>query len=347
MVLSLVVVAAASGVYLATSSAFTSVDSSSQLQDSARFATYILRRTVQQIGYEDYTASSAGYSRSSELVASAALPTCVQSDICGFNNRAMTVDDVIANSPGTTGTLTGGFYSDTLIARFQGQGAQVLSPTTRTRSPPSTTVGDGSMIDCGGNSVASNDEASRTSRAMSALYVGVNSVTGEPELYCSSLSYASSAAGAGRPPVPLVKGVEVFKVMYEVGNDTADSSGVSDGGLDVYRWVRADQVAGLALTNASERADGTKRVNDAVNAWRNVVSVRFGLVIRGDIGSAPLPATAQTLFPLGAEFAVTGDPATTYVPPIDTRLRRVVTFTINIRNTQNAFFTTPKPATSP
>ena len=327
MTISLVIVIAASGVYLLSGQAFTTVDSASQLQDSERFATYILRRMVQQAGYEDFSEFATDSGRAQSGAAGGGDPTCVQADLCGFQNEAVPVAKIIAGTAGTTGTLSGPYYTDTLVAQFQGQSTfnTALSP------PAPTSIADGTIIDCSGNPIPSALVPPPT-RAMSALFVEIDSVTGEPELNCASRNPAS---GAGRPRWPIVKGVEVFKVMYEVGNDLTDSAGnnVPDGVADKFQWVRADQVATLPITKPAKST-----VSAAVNAWQNVVAVRFGLVLRGDLGTATPPSAAVTLYPLGQDLAVSGDPATNYVPPIDSRLRRVVTFTVHLRNRGSAFY---------
>ena len=325
MVISLVVIGAASSLYLISNQSFTTVDSSSQLQDSARFATYILRRMVQQSGYEDFSDYAADAGRAKSNMAWAGQPICVQSDLCGFNNSIVPVANIVAGTAGSNGTLPGPFYSDTLVVQFQGQ--SLTDPATK---QPSATA-DGSIIDCSGTPVAGNTTVPPT-RAMSALYVEINSVTDEPELYCSSRIFTT---GAGRPRTPLVKGVEVFKVMYEVGNDVegAPTTNAPDGTPDRFRWVSADQVAGLAITKPANST-----TSPAVTAWQSVVAVRFGLVLRGDAGTASPPAAAVTYYPLGQDLANAADPATTYVAPIDSRLRRVVTFTVHLRNRNNAFF---------
>lgn len=327
MVITLIVVIAASSVYLISSQSFTTVDSSSQLQDSARFGTYILRRMTQQSGYEDYSEYAADFGRAKSVNAWAGEPTCVQTDLCGFENRVMPVASVISGGPGTSGTLPGPFYTDTLSVQFQGQ--STINPAT---GEPTATP-DGSIIDCSGTPIPSN-VASPPTRAMSTLYVAINGITGEPELNCSS---RDPVTGAGRPAWPLVKGVEVFKVMYQVGNDTDGSAtGGPDGVPDRFRWVRASQVATLPITKPSGST-----VADDVNAWQNVIAVRFGMVIRGDVGTAARPIAVTPLYPLGTDLAAAADPALTYLPPLDTRLRRVVTFTVHLRNRQNAFFSTP------
>ncbi len=322
MTISLVIIVAASGVYLLSGQAFTSVDSASQLQDSGRFATYILRRMVQQAGYEDYSEFAADFGRSQSVAAWSGEPTCVQADLCGFNNKVLTVANIVAGDPGVTGTLSGPYYTDTLVVQFQGQS----TINTAANPPVPTAVPDGSIVDCSGSPIPSNLVAP-PKRAMSVLSVAVNGVTGEPELNCASKVVVDGIA--------LVRGVEVFKVMYEVGDDLTDTAGTGgpDGVPEKFKWVRADQVDTLTITKPAKST-----ASAAVNAWQNVVAVRFGLVLRGDLNTAPVPAAPVTLYPLGKDLAVATDPATTYVPPLDSRLRRVVTFTVHLRNRGSAFY---------
>jgi type IV pilus assembly protein PilW len=325
MVLTIVVVVAASSVYLISSQSFTTVDASTQLQDSARFATYILRRMAQQSGYEDYSAFAAGLNRA-QASWPAGTPVCAQSDICGFDNQVAGVAAITSGTGVATGTLPGGFYTDTLVVQFQGQ-------SLINTSGELTATADQSMIDCSGDGVPSST-VSPPVRGISSLYVSINSITSEPELNCSSRNLATGEIRT----VPLVKGVEVFQVMYEVANKSDP-----DKGPDQFRWLRADQVATAPVVN---RTGG--RVSDAVNAWQHVVAVRFGLVLRGDRGAGP-PSTAtapQTYYPLGRELADPANPATTYVAPNDSRLRRVVTFTAHIRNVQDAY-SSVIPTTTP
>ncbi len=317
MVLSIVVVAAASAVYLVSSQSFSTVDVSSQLQDSSRFATYLLRRMVQQSGYEDYSPTSTRTGRSQGPKWPAGTAVCVQSDICGFDNGVADVSDIVGGRPPASGTLPGPFYTDTVAVQFQGQSGFDASGNL-------TSLPDGSMIDCAGNGIPSST-VTPPERGMSVFFVAINAITNEPELNCSSLKLSDRSA---RPRVPLVQGVEVFQVMYEVGNRSNPNTTP-----DQFRWVRADQVPTLPILNTSGG-----RVTDAVNAWQSVVAVRFGLVLRSAPNAVSQPTTPLTFYPLGKELASAGDPATTYVAPRDTRLRRVVTFTVNLRNRQDAHY---------
>ena len=136
---------------------------------------------------------------------------------------------------------------------------------------------------------------------------------------CATINPDSAAA------MPIIRGVENFQVLY----------GVSNTGLNVAAdsYLRADQMAGAtaAATNAN---------------WRRVRSLRIGMVLRGAVGSAQDQVT-QTFYPFGmakesatgtAGFAMSApdatDPGTRFTPPIDGRMRQVVTFTVHLRNAQ-------------
>jgi type IV pilus assembly protein PilW len=340
MVLTLVIVVAASGMYLSSSQAFSSSDVSTQLQDSSRFSTYLLRRMIQQAGYEDVS-DPMTEGRSRRVVWPAGTATCVQADLCGFNDQIVRVQDV-ASGGSASGTLPGGFFTDTVSIRFQGQ--STFSATGERTADP-----DNSIIDCFGAGVPSATTPPPL-RAHSMLYVQINPDTQEPELYCSSVKHED---GLPRPPTPIVRGVESFQVMYEIGDDTPQArpspiTGApeikTDGIPDRFRWVNAADVAGVAVHNPNAPPNaraGPYNVPDEVNAWQSVVAVRFGLVLRSEQGAAPLPAAPMTYFPLGRDLATASDPGTIYVAPQDTRLRRVVTFTVHTRNRTQVFNSEP------
>lgn len=307
MTLILLIVVVAAGVFLASKASFSTNDSASQLQEQARFATYVLRRLGEQAGYEDYTnpniSTRASDSATDMAAVIAASTPCYSADVCGFDNRRVSADQVVNGNAGRTGSFVDAqgnpIRTDTLVIRFQGRSL----PTDATRP-------DGSMIDCVGNARAAPlpGTPAASSRVISAFYVDRSTVTGQPELYCSYLT----EAGAPASPVPLISGVETFQVLY--GLDTNDDS-VPES------YVRADQVAAAAA------AAGIT----AQAMWSRVRSVRFGMVIRGAVGSGPsADGATRVLYPLGAQLAA--EPSGTFTVPNDRRLRRTVTFTVMLRN---------------
>jgi len=167
-----------------------------------------------------------------------------------------------------------------------------------------TTRPDGSMIDCQG--VAQNYPANADDVALSLFWVDKDS-TGEPALQCFSRG-SPIAATLTRNTQPILKGVETFQVMY--GLDT-------NGDSVPRQWV-----SGQSVTN-----------------WQQVVAVRVGLVIRGDVGSSQgqsATATENNLYPLGKEFTGNSTEAgLIFTAPNDGRLRRVFNATFKLRNPQD------------
>ena len=163
---------------------------------------------------------------------------------------------------------------------------------------------DGSMIDCQG--VAQNYPLSGDDVALSLFWVKTDS-SGEPALECISRG-SPAATSLTRNTQPIIKGVETFQVMY--GLDTTGDS------------VAKQWVSGQSVTN-----------------WQQVVAVRVGLVIRGDVGSSQASsatAAENDLYPLGKAFTGTSTEAgLKFTAPNDGRLRRVFNATFKLRNPQD------------
>ena len=229
--------------------------------------------------------------------------------ITGFNNAQVSISGSLITSS-VRPASDAGLGSDVLILRYQ---------TSSTF--PGSLVSDNTMINCMGNTGGPlNLPSNRDDQMVSVLYVDLSK--GEPSLMCATANPNAAAQ-------PIIRGVENFQVLYGV-----DSSG-GDSVPDSY--LRADQmvVAGNAVaTNAN---------------WRKVRSLRIGMVLRGDPGSAQ-DKTAQTFYPLGlAKESSSGTPGfamstldsasspdigTRFTPAADGRLRQVLTFTVHLRNEQ-------------
>jgi type IV pilus assembly protein PilW len=296
LAISLLVVALATSTFVAARSAYGTNDAATQIQDSGRFATYLLRRTLQQAGYEDY-----GPRGNPNRVTRAQLPgfvpgtpPCVQAEVCGFNARRVDGNQFVT---GTTGVADSS-GNDSLMARFQG-----------VSDPSDVTKGDGTIINCMGFAEPSMNGANRIGdRAISAFYVATGA-SGEPELRCSY----RSASGIFKDE-PIARGVERFQVLYGV-----ETGATTDSVPD--RYMRADEIS---------VADN----NVAFANWQKVRSVKIGMVLRGPIGSGPAASPNPQLYPLGTALQSAADVGSVFTPPDDGRLRRVVSFTVNLRNDQ-------------
>lgn len=168
-----------------------------------------------------------------------------------------------------------------------------------------TGAGDGSMIDCRGKPLPEPDLL--VTRGFSIFEVRPGSTTVEPELRCK---YGSTATGTLIfNAEPIVRGVESLQFMYGVDTD-------NDTVID--RWRNAAEV-------------------DAATQWPQVRAVRVGMVLRSPdrVTVTSSAAGTTTVAPLGAAFSqnLPAAPDSLVVDPKDGRLRKVVTFTVNLRNT--------------
>ena len=236
--------------------------------------------------------------------------------VYGINNAKRTSNSQAWDESNSWGSGDVGKNSDILVLRAQ----------TSTASPIST-ASDGSMIDCLGVAPTAVP-TSQDDRFISILHVQPSS-SGEPALMCSR-----EASSGGFETQPLVEGVENFQVLYGVDNVTPGTapSGSTDSVPD--RYLRADQLTVAGNTT------------ETYNNWRRVRSIRVGLVLRSQPGSA-VETASQTFYPLGTSkssgsgaigsaFAnATNDPGTIFTPTVDGRIRTAVTFTVHLRNFQN------------
>ena len=122
----------------------------------------------------------------------------------------------------------------------------------------------------------------------------------EPELYCKGKTTAGVWEGN-----QIVRGVETFQLVLGVSTDVTS--------LQPVRWLSPEQMV--------------------ATDWPNVMAVRVGMVIRGAVGSVPLPPAALVYYPLGEAFA-NGNTTNSFqfTAPRDTRLRRVFNATYKLRN---------------
>lgn len=325
VVLALLVALAAAGALLVARQGFGQVDAAAQLRDNARFAQAILERITVQAGYQDLLAATAAPGTAANH---AALDSNPPPAVFGINSAQRTRTSQAWDSGSNRSSTAAGFGSDILVLRYQPSGI-----TSFDARP------DGSMVDCLGLST-STALLDQQERMISIFHVNVGSDQ-EPALMCTR----SPDGITLQDTQPLVSGVELFQVLYGVDGigpkNTAPPTPESADSVP-ERYLRADE---LTINNN----DSATYAN-----WRRVRSLRIGLVLRGPAGSALNTHTtgvalpSATLFPLGyvpqhpndhggsSALAHSQDPRAIYTPPDDGRLRQVVTFTIHLRNPQDA-----------
>lgn len=297
LVIGLVVAAAAVAALLVARNGFTTVDSTAQLRENARFSADLLQRMAVQAGFEDV--AERGFS----VVPPAEKPPAIQ----GYDDSILAVDTApTALADGSRSSGCGGVTdtscvngSDILMIRFWG---------TSPGADPA--VADGSMINCAG--VA---EPEGTERATSVFHI-VRSAAGEPTLACTYRE-----AGGAWKTMALVPGVEAMQVLYGVDNVVPGTApaGTTDSVPD--RYLRASQLV-VAGDSAATLAN-----------WRRVRSLRIGLLFRGPVGGAQdRDATAATYDVLGDGFSISADTLSQLTVPADGRMRQAMVFNIHLRN---------------
>lgn len=297
LVIGLVVAAAAVAALLVARNGFTTVDSTAQLRENARFSADLMQRLAVQAGFEDV--AGRGFS----VVPPAERPPAIR----GWDDSILNIADLpdgLTNGSRSSGC--GGITdtscvngSDILMIRFWG-----------TSPGANPTVADGSMINCAGVG-----EPEGTELATSIFHI-VRSAAGEPTLACTY----RDTAGVWTT-VPLVPGVEAMQVLYGVDNVTPGTAPSGDTDSVPDRYLRASQlvVAGDAAATLAN--------------WRRVRSLRIGLLFRGPVGGAQdRDATAVTYDVLGDGFSVSGDTLSQLEVPADGRMRQAMVFNVHLRN---------------
>jgi type IV pilus assembly protein PilW len=311
LTIGLIVAIAALATLLAGRTGFSTVDNTSQLVDRERFAIDTLSRVISQAGFEDLAADpllTRGIA--------AKLGTDPEPDVFGWNNAyyaapsnlqitasTAIVDAQRNSSCGSHAATTCRNGSDILLVRFQGSGTTANSP----------------MVNCRGQREPAISTNNLDQRAVNVFYTAPDANTSEPSLYCAYYNHATGAWVAGQP---LIEGVESFQVLYGTDNVTAGTAPSASTGNDtiVDRWLRADQLK--VPGNAAATRENFRRVR----------AIRVGMVLRGPGGSAQ-EYVAATLAPLGTPtFVSTDDVGSSLAVAADGRLRRVVNFTVHIRN---------------
>lgn len=309
LVVGLMVIMAAMSVFSSSSQSARTVDTAGQLRDDVRFATDIIQRLAVQTGFEDIAFVTRAYFGTPQTYkgANGHDPREMTPPIQGFHLETVTggsSDNI------STETKTGG-KSDVLVLRYQAVN----------KGNTAGTEADGSMMVCSGDTLQGTDGAhglnERTERAVSIFYVDTDT-DNESNLYCRF----STKGGALSDPIPLVKGVESFRVLYGVdnispGNAVDDNDNTKHAKLIPNRYVTADQMG------VSNDVPGT------YTNWRRVRSLRVGMVVRSaeNHGTAKM---SETIYPLGEEFS-----SLAAYPVDDNRLRQKHVFTVNIRNCLN------------
>ena len=309
LTLGLLVAGAAVATLIVGRVGFTSVDSATELRENARFAASLISRIAVQSGFED---AAGGHFSVPALPGVRGYVNAMAANPLSLPSTFPT--NLAHNSRNSLCTV-----SDTSCAN--GSDVLILSYWGVSTPPAPGNPADGSMINCAGI-----PEPERTTGLSYSVFHVERTVLGaEPTLVCSYQAAGSSSWLT----VPLVTGVESFKVMYGTDNVTPGTCSAPVAAGDV-------QAANQYLTAAQLDVGGAYCANN----WARVRNIRIGMVVRGPVGSAGNTAlSAQTWTPLAASgaaysFVSSTDTGTSLAVPADGRLRQQLEFTIHLRNQQ-------------
>ena len=330
LIVGLMVILAAMSVFTSSSSSSRAVDAAGQLRDDARFAADIIQRIAVQTGFEDIgfvTRTYQGTPQTYKSVNGDTDPTTMQAPIFGLSgqNPGNTSKEITASGNGYTPTgasATHGYNgTDTLVLRYQA-----------VNKGSSISDADDSMMLCSGHTLGKghgHDADKRTQRAVSIFYVSDDNDESEPTLYCR---YANKEGDTLQGPVPLVKGVESFKVLYGVDNIEANTAADCGGNASNCATEHAQLIPDNYFTADELTVDDKPATAESQTNWRRVRTIRVGLVLRAAPGSGQT-TSSEVIYPLGEKF---GGKFGDYTPAAgDTRLRQNYIFTINVRNCLN------------
>lgn len=247
MALSLLLVLAASAVFIACRTMYLTQDDSVRLQDTGRFAIESIGRAVAQAGFVD-----AAVAHADDAVSIA--------PIAGLDNRTLKSTSPAIQSP-VAAAVNG---SDVLALHFAGAGDGA--------------EGDSAITNCAGFSVARTGEGeARADRGWSIFYVAKDH-TGEPELYCKYRGKNAWATAA------IARGVESFQVLYGIG-DSSDS--LPTRFLNASQIDGLDRALSLSgTTNEARSQDANRQTHwKKISQIKVALVVRGTLPIRADVPS--------------------------------------------------------------
>ncbi|GAA5185064.1 hypothetical protein GCM10025771_40610 [Niveibacterium umoris] len=161
-------------------------------------------------------------------------------------------------------------------------------------------VADGATMDCEGLAVGAGQVEEERLRIVTLPTNPGDASTNTPTLVCEVIRGAANIAAGGpiAAQVPLVYGVDTMQILY--GEDTN-----GDSSPDIWRPANLANMA-------------------------NVNAVQVALLLRSEGTNNPSLTYTYRLF--GDLYGGAGDAGASFADPSDGRARRIVTFSVNLRN---------------
>ncbi len=355
MVVGLILMAGALSIFISSRQGYGVNTAISHVQESGRFALGFIRNDVRMAGYMG-CATSAQVVNYLNPLAGSNLPYDFTTAISGYdyvgtapsNNYPVppTMPSENPNpdpntadwSPALDSTLQNRVIpgTDVLVVRFsQGNDPVYITSIPGSPSPGSPSadfnINTNGGLQTGQLLVITNCLSAVVLQATQVNGGGTNVVhnTGNsvtPGNAIQGLPAAYVGAQVMLAPTTVVffigQGNDGAPALFQAATDTTQANGFSYEEL-VPEVENMQVLYGVDLTGGHAPTEyETAAAVDTAGDWSQVVSARIALLARSNLGAMPLPSVAPTYDLLGTRFTV----------PADTRLRKLFTATIAIRN---------------
>ena len=303
--LGMLVVLAATAVFVASKSTYGAVDDGDNLEATGRFALEMIARSVRQAAYVNWDNEDAPIN-----VADRDVANIVGLDASSLGATSAGLDS--ANSQAVNN-------SDVLGLRFFGVEEK-------------TSTADQSMLHCGGDTVPKPDPSASPDeqRAWSIFYIA-NSSWKEPELRCKYRTLGANNHWIWKSEA-LLTGIEALQFLY--GVDT-DGDGIANQYMNADAVNALDNALILVGANAEERQADLNRKT----FWKKIVAIKVAVLVRGTNANRT-DALTKMIDLFGADYSAAKaqvdlgshiDEAT-LPKAAQNRQRKVFTATILLRN---------------
>ncbi len=326
IVVMLMITMATVALYAVNANSYRTVESTQDMDATARYIFSIMGTAVGNAGYALWTPAltqgTAGdpaptlppivqnlfnqTTGASGCSSSASTQPC---PVLGFDSAALTTptSDTDFGSKDNSNAVND---SDLFAVRFYGSG---------------TGAGDGTMITCAGQKApAPTGTPTLAELGMSLFWISTpkkrstGSTDEEPSLYCTDRAWSTAGGRWQRSTDLIARGVEAMRIVY------AEDRARADGTL----YSAAD----YASNNVDDVPDQWVTAKDVGN-WQHVKAIRVGFVLRGAPGSAQVKES-WVGYPLGKDFVNSGSDYK-FTAPNDNRLRKAYVATFMLRNNAN------------
>lgn len=337
MVVGLILLAGVISVFISSRGGYLDNSAGAQLQENGRFALHFIRNDTRMTGYMGCVTSATTVN----FVAPADQLYNFELPVYGFEyngtdpaTATLTAPYVLTENPVAVAISSGWSpASDGSIGINAMPGSDVLVLYTSTGNPVYvTTPTSGGVIALTSSNSFTTGQMAVISSCVSSAVFQVSGVTpGSPGTITTPAAFAaafqdgSQVLAADAVIYYVGEGVDKEPGLFRVDLSPVGTLGTPEElvpGVENMQVLYGVDATGGALGTPNQYL--TAAQVDASNLWNDVLSIQIGMLLRSDLGALPLPAAAQR--PI---FDVAGS----YIEaPQDTRLRRVFTTTIYLRN---------------